>query len=161
LQLFSGYCDERIRPWNQRNTQERRDGEYYRESWNAAAAVTPSFISITSWNEWHEGSQIEDCMCVAPAYAAFEPNSACSDSVSTLPELHFSRLQSGQHILQMRNLNGRILHPNQNTGGNIFKRVACARIVTPTSRDYGIGGPSMYRQLTLELVNDAKAKRKR
>jgi hypothetical protein len=60
----AGYSDARVRPWNQRNTKDRRGGQYYRESWSAAAALNPSFISITSWNEWHEGTQIEDCMCV-------------------------------------------------------------------------------------------------
>ena len=34
-------------------------GQYYRESWRTALHVKPELISITSFNEWHEGTQIE------------------------------------------------------------------------------------------------------
>jgi len=54
-----GYIDERIRPWNNVNTKSRRDGEYYKDMFSEAIKYSPSIISITSWNEWHEGSQIE------------------------------------------------------------------------------------------------------
>ena len=77
----AGYSDSRVRPWNQRNTKDRRGGQYYRESWSAAAALNPSFISITSWNEWHEGTQIEDCMCV---YCVLSP----APSLPLPPEFH-------------------------------------------------------------------------
>lgn len=109
ISVGPGYCDERIRPWNQHNTQDRKNGEYYREAWNAAASLNPSFISITSWNEWHEGTQIEDCMPASIANAQSRWQEIASSS---------------------------------------------------TYRDYGIGGPSMYRQLTLELITEAKEKRK-
>lgn len=33
----------------------------YRHSWEAAAASGAHAISITSWNEWGEGTQIEPC----------------------------------------------------------------------------------------------------
>jgi hypothetical protein len=98
---LAGYCDLRIRPWNHHNTKDRRDGDYYRQSWTAAVSLNPSFISITSWNEWHEGTQIEDCM-----YAAIKQLNICA----FLPKFHErSALSSGRHRLQMRNLNGRIL----------------------------------------------------
>ncbi len=38
---------------------ERRDGELYRVLWEEALAAAPDWILITSWNEWHEGSEIE------------------------------------------------------------------------------------------------------
>ena len=38
---------------------EREDGATYRAYWALARASTPHWILITSFNEWHEGSEIE------------------------------------------------------------------------------------------------------
>jgi hypothetical protein len=38
---------------------DRQGGDYYRSLWQGAIATNPAFITITSWNEWLEGSQIE------------------------------------------------------------------------------------------------------
>ena len=54
-----GYNDERVRPWNAINTKERDDGKYYEKSFGSAVEVNPPIITITSFNEWHEGTQIE------------------------------------------------------------------------------------------------------
>ncbi|XP_069582448.1 glycoprotein endo-alpha-1,2-mannosidase [Ranitomeya imitator] len=54
-----GYIDTSIRPWNFKNTRNRINGKYYETALNAALLVRPSIISITSFNEWHEGTQIE------------------------------------------------------------------------------------------------------
>jgi len=54
-----GYDDTRIRPWNGRNQRDRENGAYYDRMFEAAIAVGPPVISITSFNEWHEGTQIE------------------------------------------------------------------------------------------------------
>jgi len=54
-----GYIDERIRPENSVNTQDRKNGKYYDDYWKQAIAVKPQTIAITSFNEWHEGTQIE------------------------------------------------------------------------------------------------------
>jgi len=58
-----GYIDTRIRPWNAQNTRSREDGKYYDREFQAAlslgGSLLPEIISITSWNEWHEGTQIE------------------------------------------------------------------------------------------------------
>ena len=54
-----GYDDSPVRPWNMANTRARRDGAYYEEMWNAALDLESEVVSITSFNEWHEGSQIE------------------------------------------------------------------------------------------------------
>jgi glycoprotein endo-alpha-1,2-mannosidase len=43
--------DHRIRP--------RRGGKTYDEMWRAAIKASPDRITITSYNEWHEGTQIE------------------------------------------------------------------------------------------------------
>lgn len=54
-----GYIDTSIRPWNFQNTRNRINGKYYETSLSAALQARPDFISITSFNEWHEGTQIE------------------------------------------------------------------------------------------------------
>lgn len=54
-----GYVDTQVRPWNTANTRHRRHGQYYDVSWRTAISTGARFISITSWNEWHEGTQIE------------------------------------------------------------------------------------------------------
>jgi len=43
--------DPRVKP--------RRDGSTYDAMWGAAIAAHPDAITITSFNEWHEGTQIE------------------------------------------------------------------------------------------------------
>lgn len=50
------------RPWNEANTKERGDGRYYDFMWKEAIAVKPRLVSITSFNEWHEGTQIEPAL---------------------------------------------------------------------------------------------------
>jgi len=54
-----GYVDTRVRPWNYKNTRERRKGLYYETAWRTALSTSARYISITSFNEWHEGTQIE------------------------------------------------------------------------------------------------------
>eukprot|EP00940_MAST-03C_sp_MAST-3C-sp2_P002144 g2144.t1 len=54
-----GYDDSTIRPWNAHNTKTRNGGSYYDRFFEAAIASDPVAISITSWNEWGEGTQIE------------------------------------------------------------------------------------------------------
>ncbi|KAM4865636.1 glycoprotein endo-alpha-1,2-mannosidase isoform 1-T4 [Thomomys bottae] len=54
-----GYIDTSIRPWNTQNTRNRINGKYYEVALSAALQTQPSLISITSFNEWHEGTQIE------------------------------------------------------------------------------------------------------
>jgi hypothetical protein len=38
---------------------ERANGTYYRDSWEIIMLSKPQWVLITSWNEWHEGSEIE------------------------------------------------------------------------------------------------------
>ncbi|CAC5380828.1 MANEA [Mytilus coruscus] len=54
-----GYIDTRIRPWNAKNIRNRDNGSYYMSSAKFACDLYPEFLSITSFNEWHEGTQIE------------------------------------------------------------------------------------------------------
>ena len=54
-----GYIDTEVRPWNGKNTRQRLNGKYYIESFDNAIKSGPQMLSITSFNEWHEGTQIE------------------------------------------------------------------------------------------------------
>lgn len=55
-----GYSDVRVRRWNGMNFRDRRNGEYYETAFEKAVRSGASIISITSFNEWHEGTQIEE-----------------------------------------------------------------------------------------------------
>lgn len=54
-----GYIDTRVRAWNDANTKDRANGDYYREHFKMAHTSKADIVSITSFNEWHEGTQIE------------------------------------------------------------------------------------------------------
>ena len=57
-----GYSDTRIRPWNEQNFKSREEGKYYDNMFKSAINLWPEFIGITSFNEWHEGTQIEPAL---------------------------------------------------------------------------------------------------
>ena len=73
-----GYDDSRIRPWNRANTKHRDGGKYYEGMWRAALAVSPDMVTITSYNEWGEGTQIEPATshttAAGDAYADYSPH---------------------------------------------------------------------------------------
>ncbi|MHC4532386.1 MAG: molybdopterin-binding protein [Planctomycetota bacterium] len=80
-----GYVDLRIRPWNNVNTRGRRAGAYYDREFAAAIAVRPQIVSITSFNEWHEGTQIE------PAVPKKIPDFKYLDYKPHYPEYYLDR----------------------------------------------------------------------
>ena len=87
-----GYDDSKIRPWNKRTQQHRMGGRYYEDMWSAALGCGASIVSITSYNEWGEGTQIEPAvpktvpsesalpagirqrLDLAPEYLSYAPN---------------------------------------------------------------------------------------
>jgi hypothetical protein len=52
-----GYDDRRVREPG--FAIPRADGATYEASWRAALSVDPAWVLVSSWNEWHEGSEIE------------------------------------------------------------------------------------------------------
>jgi hypothetical protein len=56
--VMPGYDDTRLGRPNG-FAVDRRGGAYYTSVWQGAIATHPDIISITSWNEWLEGTQIE------------------------------------------------------------------------------------------------------
>ena len=72
-----GYDDSPVRPWNVEHTRSRQKGRYYQTAWKAVLSLTPapSIISVTSFNEWHEGTQIEAAIPITfsshPSYSPY------------------------------------------------------------------------------------------
>ena len=72
-----GYIDTSIRPWNNHNTRNRVNGRYYETALQAALNVRPEMVTITSFNEWHEGTQIERAVpkkTVTRVYLDYQPH---------------------------------------------------------------------------------------
>ncbi len=60
LTIIPGYDDSKLPDRKPpRPITERHGGETYRVLWEAAIEANPDWVLITSWNEWHEGSEIE------------------------------------------------------------------------------------------------------
>lgn len=38
---------------------DRQEGDFYRRLWEAAVTSDPDWILLTSFNEWHEGTEVE------------------------------------------------------------------------------------------------------
>ena len=68
LSVGPGYNDTKIRPWNKVNTKDRKDGRYYRNMFEKAIDANPDMISITSFNEWGEGTNIEPAAITTEGY---------------------------------------------------------------------------------------------
>ncbi|GIL86818.1 hypothetical protein Vretimale_15613 [Volvox reticuliferus] len=74
-----GYNDAKIRPWNKVSQRTRGDGGSYRKYWAAALGVGAQAVSVTSYNEWGEGTQIEPAIPREPRngcqYLSYKPSS--------------------------------------------------------------------------------------
>jgi hypothetical protein len=57
--VIAGYDDTTQGRPAPRPITDRHDGATYRALWEEALAANPDWILISSWNEWHEGTEIE------------------------------------------------------------------------------------------------------
>jgi glycoprotein endo-alpha-1,2-mannosidase len=57
--IIPGYDDRNTGRPPPRPVTDRWGGETYRVLWQEAIAAAPDYVLITSWNEWHEGSELE------------------------------------------------------------------------------------------------------
>jgi glycoprotein endo-alpha-1,2-mannosidase len=57
LTIIPGYDDTKIRTPGL--DTKRLDGQLYQAQWDAVLSCGPDWVIITSFNEWHEGSEIE------------------------------------------------------------------------------------------------------
>ncbi|HWM05343.1 MAG TPA: discoidin domain-containing protein [Actinophytocola sp.] len=65
-----GYLDDRAVPGNTTPTVDRQNGAMYDQQWgnalDPAKGGVPTWVSVTSFNEWHEGSIIEPARTSPP-----------------------------------------------------------------------------------------------
>ncbi len=66
--VLPGYNDTRVPGRTGTYIVPRNNGATYTESWQAAIASNPSWITITSFNEWFEGSMIEPSVTYGNLY---------------------------------------------------------------------------------------------
>ncbi|WP_328470301.1 glycoside hydrolase family 99 protein [Streptomyces sp. NBC_00448] len=69
--LGPGYIDHRAKPGSTTPILDRADGATYDQEWAYALSsgngdAPPDWVSITSFNEWHEGSMIEPATAQTP-----------------------------------------------------------------------------------------------
>jgi hypothetical protein len=57
--VIPGYDDRNTGRPPPRPVTDHWGGETYRGLWQEAIGAVPDCILITSWNEWHEGSELE------------------------------------------------------------------------------------------------------
>lgn len=67
--VIPGWDETRVQPpRNPAKLFPRRDGAEYETNWKAATASKPDWITITSYNEWFEGTQIEPSVAAGTKY---------------------------------------------------------------------------------------------
>ena len=69
IPVMPGFNDDAWRPGSAgAKTSPRGDGQSWRKQIVSARRARPDFIFIQSWNEWHEGSQIEPSTAYSDPY---------------------------------------------------------------------------------------------
>ncbi|KAF4758491.1 hypothetical protein FOZ63_031998 [Perkinsus olseni] len=86
-----GYIDVEVRPWNYANTRDRRGGGYFDDMFTEAAKLQPEMVSITSFNEWHEGTNIEPAVDGKSTLASLKWPSRDYLSYGTDPEFYLTK----------------------------------------------------------------------
>jgi glycoprotein endo-alpha-1,2-mannosidase len=52
--------------------RDRNDGRWYDHMWQAAVRAAPDVVTITTYNEWHEGTQIEPARATGGPYLSYD-----------------------------------------------------------------------------------------
>jgi hypothetical protein len=67
--VIPGWDESRVIPQREgAKVFPRRDGALYEETWQAAISSRPEWVTITSFNEWFEGTQIEPSVTYGTRY---------------------------------------------------------------------------------------------
>ncbi|MET0237038.1 MAG: discoidin domain-containing protein [Kibdelosporangium sp.] len=101
--IAPGYIDDRAVPGNTTPTVNRDNGAMYDRQWNNALSPAtggaPTWVSVTSFNEWHEGSILEPARSNPPAgqgYLTFEGAYGKSGAAAETAYLDRTRYWVGQ-----------------------------------------------------------------
>ena len=80
----SARASTRRRATGDPRVRDRNDGRWYDHMWQAAVRASPDLVTITSYNEWHEGTQIEPARAVERALrsATTAPGASTGDAHS-------------------------------------------------------------------------------
>lgn len=85
-----GYIDDRAVPGNTTPTLARNNGASYDTEWrNALQPATggrPTWVSVTSFNEWHEGSSVEPARSTPPAGFGYQTYSGAYGTTGAASE---------------------------------------------------------------------------
>jgi hypothetical protein len=85
-----GYLDDRAVPGNSTPTLARDGGAAYDTAWenalDPATGGVPSWVSVTSFNEWHEGSTIEPARSSPPSGGGYQTYGGAYGTAGTASE---------------------------------------------------------------------------
>ena len=101
-----GYVDDRAVPGNTTPTLGRDNGATYDREWQNALSSSADWVSVTSFNEWHEGSVIEPARSSppSPAYETFAGAYGTSGAASETAYLDRTRYWASQLSVPSANL---------------------------------------------------------
>ncbi len=86
-----GYNDSATRP-DRANVRSRQGGARYDDWWTGAFASGADIVSITSFNEWHEGTMIEPARPASGRYGGFDGDYGSSAAAS--PTVYLQRTRA-------------------------------------------------------------------
>ena len=81
--------------------RDRRNGDFYRETWRAAFSTYPDWIIITSWNEWVEGTMAA-LMVASSMFSGSDLNAAAAQGSPSEPGLFSTTLPNGLKLHKQR-----------------------------------------------------------
>ena len=91
-----GHDDTKVRPWNKRWVRKRDGGSYYEKMWQAAMRSSPDAVSITSYNDWVDGTQIEAASANGPHRHASAEHGASSEATEAHLKMEYARQRHTQ-----------------------------------------------------------------
>ncbi len=111
---------------------DRGNGSYYQDGWEMLMVSQPDWVLITSWNEWHEGSEIEPSLelgdfylnLTSTYYRLFEAGQLTDrlagriDEVSTL----FQTSRDLIHAAESKGMDVRLMRRDYSIAENAWER---------------------------------------
>ena len=102
--VLPGYDDTKIRKPGAR--LDRLGGKLYEIQWKAALEARPDWVVITSFNEWHEGSEIEPSLQLGRKY--MDATARWAEAFKKLPPPRWNPGEAGKDPAPLENALGRV-----------------------------------------------------